>query len=56
MICKRNVEDHKKNQVLSVHQLLNNTLPGRESTIEEPTNDSLPFLGVLIERLPSVDF
>ncbi len=57
---KRNVDDTffiiKKDQVKSFHQLLNTTLPGIEFTMEELTNDRLPFLDVLVQKLPSGDF
>ncbi len=46
----------KKDQVPSFHQLVNTTLPGIEFTMEEPTNDRLPFLDVLVQKLPSGDF
>ncbi len=46
----------KKDQVPSFHQLLNTTLPGLEFTLEEPTNERLPFLDVLVQKLPSSDF
>ncbi len=46
----------KKDQVPSFHQLLNTTLPGVEFTFEEPTNERLPFLDVLVLKLPSGDF
>ncbi len=38
--------------VPSFHQLLNTSLPGIEFTMQQPTNDRLPFLDVL----PSGDF
>ncbi len=46
----------KKDQVPSFHQLLNTTLPGIEFTLEEPTNERLRFLDVMVQKLPSGDF
>ncbi len=45
----------KKDLVPSFHQLLNTTLPGIEFTMEKPTNDRLPFLDALVQKLPSGD-
>ncbi len=46
----------KKDQVPFFLELFNTTLPRIEFTMEEPTNDRLPFLDVLVQNLPSGHF
>ncbi len=46
----------KKDKVSSFHQPLNTTLRGVELTMEGPSNDRSPFLGVFVRKLPSGDF
>ncbi len=46
----------KKDQVPSFHELFNTTLLRIQFTMEESTNDRLPFLDVLVQKLPSGHF
>ncbi len=46
----------KQDNLLAFHQLLTTTLPGITFTMETATENKLPFLDVLVHKLPSGTF